>query len=159
MTTVTYRDGIMAADSRAFSGDRSPIGFKDKVHRLADGTLVGISTTVVGADKALVHWVEKGRLPAATDKLDNFMVLMVKPNGQVFYARDQLLWTGPLSAPFYAIGSGGDYALGALSMGATAVQAVEKAIQMDPWSGGDIVTRTICDPGGLSPGHLVCRQG
>jgi len=38
----------------------------------------------------------------------------------------------------YAIGGGGDYALGAMSMGASAEEAVKVAMLHDPYTGGDV---------------------
>lgn len=140
MTTIVYRDGVMAADSRAYAGDSSTIGMKTKIHRLDDGTLFGASSNAVGADGILRRWVEAGCLPAqASDmKPDTFEVLLVRPNGDVFYAHDNLGLTGPLTADFFAIGSGDKYAKGALRMGASAVKAVEVASLEDAWTGGPI---------------------
>ena len=33
MTTIAYRDGILAADTRGFSGASTPIGNKLKIHQ------------------------------------------------------------------------------------------------------------------------------
>ncbi len=140
MTTIAYRDGIMAADSRAYSGDKTPIGFKAKIHRLADGTLFGVSTTSVGGDQILRRWIEAGCPVVAGDALkpESFMALMVKPDGTVWYANNNLEWSGPLLAEFWAIGSGEHFALGALAHGASAEEAVAAAIRLDPWSDGEI---------------------
>lgn len=43
MTTVVYRDGVMAADSRAYAGYNTTLGSKSKIRKLADGTLLTIS--------------------------------------------------------------------------------------------------------------------
>lgn len=140
VTTIAYRDGVLAADSRAYSGDKVPIGSKVKIHRMDDGTLLGVSTTSVGGDALVRRWVAAGCAPVTSDMLkpDSFTALMIRPNGEVFYANDNLEWTGPLTGRFIAIGSGEQFALGALQMGATAVQAVEAAIALDPWSAGEI---------------------
>jgi ATP-dependent protease HslVU (ClpYQ) peptidase subunit len=140
MTTIVYRDGVMAADSRAYSGDKHPIGAKTKIHRLGDGTLFGCSSSNVGADSILRRWVESGcQPPQGSDlKPDSFELLIVRKSGDVFYAHDNLDLTGPLTAEFHSIGSGNQYAMGALSMGADAVRAVEIAAQCDVWTGGPI---------------------
>jgi ATP-dependent protease HslVU (ClpYQ) peptidase subunit len=41
---------------------------------------------------------------------------------------------------FYAIGSGGPYAMGAMAMGATPEEAVAIASRFDPGTGGDVET-------------------
>ena len=140
MTTIVYRGGVLAADSRAYSGDRVPIGSKRKIHRLDDGTLLGVSTTSVGGDALVRRWVEAGCPTATGDTLkpENFSALMIRPNGEVFFANNNLDWSGPLSGDMFAIGSGDQFALGAMQVGATAAEAVAAAIRLDPWSDGEI---------------------
>lgn len=48
MTTIAYRNGVMAADTRAYSGGKLPIGTKTKIERLEDGTLLGVSSITPG---------------------------------------------------------------------------------------------------------------
>lgn len=140
MTTIAYRSGVMAADTRAYSGDKVPIGWKRKIHCLADGTLLGVSTTSVGGDALVRRWVEAGCAEPTNDSLkpESFSALMVRPNGEVFYACNNLEWSGPLTAEFLAIGSGDQFALGAMAAGASAVKAIAIAIELDPWSAGEI---------------------
>lgn len=140
MTTIAYRDGVLAADRRAYSGGKSPIGLKTKVERLKDGSLLGVSSTVVGASTQIRDWVERGcPLPAPDDlQPESFELLLIRPSGEVFYACNAPTLTGPLEAAFLAVGSGSDYALGAMSMGASAVEAVEVAASHDPWTGGGV---------------------
>jgi ATP-dependent protease HslVU (ClpYQ) peptidase subunit len=137
MTTIAYRAGVIAADSRAWSGDKMPIGNKQKIRRLADGSLLGISTNIPGFAEALWKWIEAGRVyndaPKANREM-NFEILLVDPEGQVFYANDEFHLTGPLEAQFFAIGSGAQYALGAMRHGADAEAAVECGCALDVWS-------------------------
>lgn len=140
MTTIVYRNGVLAGDRRAYSGEKTPIGSKRKVHRLEDGTLFGCSSSNVGADALIKRWIAKGCPPPEGGEPipDHFQVLIVRPNGEVFYAKNNLDLSGPLEAPFFAIGSGEAFALGALEMGASAVQAVEIACRLDPWTGNGV---------------------
>jgi ATP-dependent protease HslVU (ClpYQ) peptidase subunit len=138
MTTITYRDGVMAADSRAYSGNKVPIGEKIKLRRLDDGTLIGASTSTCGAAGWVLDWVEAGcpAVAGGTELLpDKFDVIVVRPDGSVFYGSDTPVLTGPLDAPYLAAGSGQEYALGAMAHGATAVEAVRAACLLDVWSG------------------------
>lgn len=136
MTTIAYRDGVMAGDSRGYSSSRYPIGSKVKVERLPDGTLLGASSTIPGgAETARAWWNARQtddhhdiELPAS------FTLLIVKPNGEVYYVNDTHHVAGPLRGEFFAIGSGGEYAQGAMQMGATAVEALRAACKLDPWS-------------------------
>ncbi len=137
MTTVVYRDGIMVADSRAYGGDKVPIGEKVKIRRLADGTLIGATSTIVGGSGWAMDWYEQGcpAPPGGSVNLPaSFTLLAVKPNGDGYMANDQPALTGPLRAPFFAIGSGEGYALGAMAHGANAVQAVAVSCDLDVWS-------------------------
>lgn len=140
MTTIAYRAGVMAADTRAYSGDKVPIGFKTKIHRLSDGSLFGCSSSSVGADGLLRRWVDGGCQPCKSDDLkpDGFQLLLIRPSGDVFYAKDNMELTGPLSAAYFAIGSGDQFALGAMAVGASAKKAIEAAATLDPWTGGEI---------------------
>lgn len=142
----------MAADSRAFSGHSSPIGAKCKVSEV-DGYLVGVSTEQPGGTEALLEWVSKAK-PWRSHKIivekptflgDSFTVLVVTPEGEAYLAHDGLLFSGPLSADYFAIGSGSTYAMGALEAGATAFTAVRIAARLDPWTSG--------------PYHLINHEG
>lgn len=139
MSVVVYRDGVMASDSRAYSGHVAPIGAKKKIHRLADGSLVGITSNHVGLPDRLLQWLKAG---ARDDDLmpadPQFSMLHVKPDGQVFYYWDSYMPTGPLEAEFFAIGSGEKYALGAMTAGCDAVNAAHVAIEHDIWCGGPV---------------------
>lgn len=145
MTTIAYRDGKLAGDSRAYGGDKAPFGQKTKIHRLDDGTLFGASSNSVGADGLVRRWIEAGCPPPESSTLmpETFEVLLVRPSGDLFFARNNLELSGPIRAPFVAIGSGNQYALGAMSMGATAAQAVEAAIDLDVWTGGEITVLSL----------------
>lgn len=143
MTTIAFRAGMLAADSRAWSGDKTPIGSKQKIRELADGSLIGISTNIPGYAEALWKWVEAGRVFADAPKSNretNFEILLVDPEGQVFYANDEFHFTGPLTDEFFAIGSGGHYALGAMRHGASALEAVECGCALDVWSSHPVYT-------------------
>lgn len=145
MTTIAYRDGVMAADSKAYGGlyKNSP-GEKAKLHRIALGDLagwiVGISTNNVGGDKLLIAWLEAGApLPASDSvKPDQFQILALSLAGELFLANDNLSLSGPIRSDFYAIGSGDDFAMGALAMGADAAEAVRVASLFDRHTGGEI---------------------
>lgn len=138
MTTIVYRDGIMAADSRAYTGSRTPIGTKTKIRHLEDGTLVGVSSSIPGGGEAVLDWYLNGK-PESVDLPGSFTLLVVTANGQAFFARDTAFVSGPIDAPYFAIGSGEEYALGALSMGASAVDAVRAGVKHDVWSGFPIL--------------------
>lgn len=139
MTTIAYRDGVMAADSRAYTGNRAPIGRKTKVRRLLDGTLIGCSSLIPGQSEAAINWFENGADASDPPPGDcKTAILAVRPGGEVFFSSDSWFLSGPLHGEFFAIGSGNEYALGAMAMGASAERAVELACELDIWSAAPI---------------------
>ncbi|MGV1754861.1 hypothetical protein [Agrobacterium sp. CG674] len=135
MSTVVYSNGVMAADTRAYSGNGHPIGNKMKIRRLTDGSLVGVTTNVVGFSEAFMAYMETkddNDLPGCEFAFD---ALHVKPDGRVFLYCDSLSPAGPLIGEHFTIGSGRKYALGALTSGLDSVRAVEVAAQLDQFSG------------------------
>lgn len=143
MSVVVYRDGVLAADSKAYGGkyQTSP-GLKRKVHRLPDGTRVGVTTCVIGMAERFVQWMEAGADPEGwgADPKPDLRAIIVRPDGQVFLCDDGLHFSGPIETSRYAIGSGAEFALGAMSMGADAVRAVEVACEHDFHSGGPVIS-------------------
>ena len=140
MSVVVYSNGVMAADSRAYggSGEGSP-GEKRKVHRLQDGSAVGVVTAVLGDAERFVAWLNAGANPSDWQgEPPDLRALLVRPGGATFLYESSLYPSGPIDCRQYAIGSGAPYAKGALSMGADAVQAVHVAIAHDSHSGGRV---------------------
>lgn len=142
MSIVVYKDGILAADTRAYGGrgQTSP-GQKAKIHRLEDGTRVGIVSAVLGEPEKFLAWMKEGadRTKWTGDKPD-LRALIIHPNGEVFLADDSIWFSGPIECATYAIGSGGDFALGAMAMGASAKQAVYVACDLDVHCGAPVQT-------------------
>lgn len=147
MTTIAYKDGVMAADTLVSNGD-ARMGFIDKIGKVPEaipgvfgnaegraffGALYG--TTGAFRDIAKVNrWAcQHGLNEANAPKIDcDTTILMISADGQAF----QWEGDGPWS-PFrmidgcIAIGSGAPEARGALLAGATALQAVEIAAKLD----------------------------
>lgn len=140
MTTIVYRNGFLAADTRAYSGDKPPIGQKTKIFRNdAKQLACGTSSSVVGIGEHFWKWlngqISDERFNAIFDNNEEkrFTALVIE-KGRVFLYDDSIFPTGPLTADYFAIGSGEEYALGALEMGASAEQAVRVACKHDIWS-------------------------
>lgn len=145
MSVVVYCRGVLAADSKAYGGkyQTSP-GAKRKAHRLSDGTRVGVVSSTIGMPERFVAWLDAGADPKEWGEgSPDVRAIIVRPNGDVFLADEGLHFSGPIDCEFYAIGSGSDYAMGALAMGANANRAVEIAAQFDPHCGAPV---TILQP-------------
>lgn len=133
MTTIIYTDGVMYADSRAYSGGKQPVGRKHKLHRLKDGSIVGVSCAKVGEAERFVAWLNANNCAFDPTKNEPFDVqaLLVRQNGEVFYLNDSGYPSGPLIGEHFVIGSGEEYAMGALKAGANPRMAIGIAAECD----------------------------
>lgn len=134
MTTIAW-DGTTVAADRQISYHCAPAL---KIMRLRDGSVVGASGEDYGRILSIFDALNSGAYPDSADVQTT--ILHVHPNGTatLWLTRGKPI---PVSAPF-AIGSGADYAMGAMSMGAFASHAVEIASRFDPSTGAgvDVVT-------------------
>lgn len=136
MSVVTYRDNMMVADSRAYSGSHRPIGNKLKLAALDDGSVVGVVSGTVGLTEAIIKWIKSPDTEDfPSDGETSFDALVVNPQGEATFYSDTPYPSGPLKADYFAIGTGASYALGAMAHGATAAQACAIAARHDPLSG------------------------
>jgi ATP-dependent protease HslVU (ClpYQ) peptidase subunit len=140
VTTIAWDGSELCADSRASSGSRSVS--VTKIARLKDGSLFGFAGTAAAMLKVR-RWFDAGADPDAKPKFrGDIDVLVIRPDGvAVEYERtlDPLV----LKDRVAAIGSGGEYAIGAMEWGATAYQAVEAACRRDPYSAPPIDRLTL----------------
>lgn len=129
MTTIAYKDGVMAADTQETTGDvfnRAP-----KLVRLSCGGVAGASGESVMCQRAL-NWLAAPKKGGKAPKLVDCTVLVAYADGRKGVYQDKL-WT---LLPFHdcmAIGSGSQAALGAMNRyKASAIEAVECAAAVDP---------------------------
>lgn len=139
MSVIVYHDGVMAADTRAYSGSSHPVGNKMKIHRLADGSLLGLSSSTPGLPEEFKAWLERGadREDYAPAEVD-IEALLIAPDGKAYLYTDSYFRCGPLIGDTFTIGSGKKYALGAIKAGCDAEEAVHVAIACDPFCGGPV---------------------
>ena len=132
MTTIAYKDGVLAADS-ATSGDGIVVGHRRKIERIR-GQLVGAAGPIEEAE-AFREWLKRGgRDKDRPEGLeDEFAGIVVERDGRVVEYGKRLIPFG-YEAPFYAIGSGAAIATGAMAAGSTATEAVKIACRFDHYS-------------------------
>lgn len=128
MTTVAYKDGVMAADSQATCDFHTRVR---KIRRMQDGTLIG-GCGSTKACHAVLEWLAAGQ-EGKPPKMAGAWFIVVPPNGKVYYAEEQ--WPPfPVNSSFGAIGSGASVAVGAMEAGASALQAVKIAAKHDGYT-------------------------
>lgn len=128
MTTIAYRDNIMAGDT-AMTDRGTYCGQYRKIYEMR-GALLGVCGCL-GEVAKLRDWFIAGTDTAPPEfTSDDSEALLVHLSGRVE-------WIGhpgrrmDITGDFHAIGSGFRLALGAMSAGATAEQAVEIACDLD----------------------------
>lgn len=149
MTTIAYKDGTLAADSRVTvdseaGGSRNFLCDKlfRKIVPVGDSMEEVIIATAGESFSGMVFvdWYGSGQPPP--DNLivgeADFTVLVLTQAGLFEYDR----WCRGIEVKdkFYAVGSGTKVALGAMAMGASAKRAVEIACEFDPYTAPPVLT-------------------
>lgn len=146
MTTIAYKDGILAADSLCTNDHGVREGTNSKIFTLRDKSIIGIA-----GDPCLgllfIKRLESGPKmvnepwpPFPLGKRDG-SAIHVFPDGRViqyFNIAEPDAFAASVEAPFFACGSGQDLAKGAMAYGADAIEAVKVAIRLDSNSGGPV---------------------
>ncbi|WP_460528124.1 hypothetical protein [Chitinimonas naiadis] len=143
MTTIAWDGKTVAADTQANnSGLRSRT---KKLFRLSDGRTYGF-TGEIQDGRVVYSWLDSGQPEPKPVVSSGFVALLICPDGHAYTMEDKLVLL-PVLEPFRAIGSGRNFAMGALAVGADAVRAVAAAISLDVYSGGEIETLTVVQTG------------
>jgi hypothetical protein len=148
MTVVAFKDGIMASDSMCIVDD-TRAGYTKKIYSLCSGVL-GVTGRVYACEIFAAWFTD---FNGSGVKIRN-MGEHVSPFPEVLTEGDfvGLLWDddeglvriyddatfSKVPRGFDAIGSGGDFALGAMAAGASADEAVRAAMSLDIYSGGSV---------------------
>lgn len=143
MTTIAYKDGMMAGDTKINGGKIDTFAFMKKVIKI-DGCLIGATGNI-----DIIQWFFKNfrgswvtRNYVSTHSLnlngkdDVFEALVVTPKKKIFLFEEKMFPVEVGTVGYIAIGSGADVATGALYMGASPLQAVAAAIRHDIYTGG-----------------------
>lgn len=128
MTTIlaSLKHRVMVADSYVTGG----VGARSRKIFEVDGKLVGVAGHMMHALK-FVEWLRHGTpINPVYDKEDATFDAIVMEAGFLTYY-DNELTPLVLQDQIYAIGSGADFALGAIDAGATPKRAVEIAAERD----------------------------
>lgn len=148
MSTVVYRDGVVAADSLMVQGSikcpegmaKIVIGTTHPVIYAMAGHTAALSATVRLIETMPVAPWDGGDYPAKPPLDNNCELAIFHRDGRIVSIEADGLWFEPAAVPFMALGSGAKAALGALHMGADAAQAVTVACAVDAYTGGPVTT-------------------
>lgn len=141
MTTIAYRAGVMVGDGReTMQNDEHSSWYKlrdncVKIYRLPDGSLFGGAHG--SEDIERLYLALKNGHPAP--KLEDVAGLHIDRRGRMWIYEGNI-WQSLKGFKFYAIGSGAIMATAAMMAGASALEAVKIACQLDLWSGGKLTT-------------------
>jgi ATP-dependent protease HslVU (ClpYQ) peptidase subunit len=156
VTTIAYRNGIVAADSRVTTDSEAGGSRAFKCVKLfrkevrINGITVPVILAAAGEAFSGELFVEKFNGESVDDVTrDNFImgdadftVLIITELNEIFEV-DKWCHMVPVDEEFYAIGSGAKAALGAMHMGASAKRAVEIACKIDPFTAEPVVTMSL----------------
>jgi 20S proteasome alpha/beta subunit len=140
MTTIAYKDGIIAYDSRETLGTTIVDDDCDKC-QARDGVLffcTGSSPDFEALLAAYFGEVSSVVIEAGGVALDKGALWLLGYSETTGFWKDRLRMDNP-----WSVGSGSPHALTAMDMGASAYQAVEMAMKRDTGTGGTIRTFTI----------------
>lgn len=137
-TIIASREG-MACDSQC-SGDGMANCSVQKVWRIGDGLVgvVGAYSLAVMFIRHLKAWEETGEWPEHKPDMEGVAALMLSPDG--IYRFDQSAYPWKIEDKAYALGTGGQAALGAFYAGASLRDCVKIAAKLDTGTGGRIKT-------------------
>ena len=148
MSTVVYKDGVMAFDSR--------MGLNDMIMHgvLKAGRTKKYLYGYAGRAShmtPLYDWVRECEAekdmpsPEFFYRKNDSLISVGDVGTCMLISASGTIWevtteghTIPIPRAFHAIGNGYEYAFGAMAMGASAVEAVEVASQYDAFTGGEI---------------------
>lgn len=135
MSVVSYKDGVLASDSRLMSD----VILSDKTRKIFEnqGMLLGVSGEWDKCVKG-ISWFKDGADLSDIPEED-FQGLLVIPT----FPKEKIYLIGfgyalEIDEPFFSIGSGSSVALGAMYAGASAPGSVLAAIKFQNGCGGEV---------------------
>lgn len=135
MTTIAYKDGVIAYDSQISRGDVIVYDDYDKC-LIRDGVrffCAGATADFPALIDAYFGVRPAGPVEVSAMVLDGDSLMLVAVDDKTGIWKTQIMRDQP-----YAIGSGMSFAFAAMDMGASAVRAVEAAAKRDTGTGGTI---------------------
>jgi ATP-dependent protease HslVU (ClpYQ) peptidase subunit len=142
MTTIIYKDGTVAFDSLVTRGNARAGIDSNKARKFKFGTyefIIGAAGIAVTCEK-LFAWAETNFDPEKKpqeESLDNLDAFIIDNKNKLRLMNGNFV-SFEIKSKTFAVGSGSDFALGAMEAGASAIEALKVAIKYDTNSGGPI---------------------
>lgn len=138
MTTIAYRNGIIAADGLATRNGIVVETKARKIRRLANGDIVGLTGDACFLE-SFIEW----HLDRSKDRFDLGESSGIVLNSSGLFEYEIKCDFSQVHDEFAAWGSGFAIAIAAMTMGASAVEAVELAAKLDIKTGGEIISLSL----------------
>lgn len=138
MTTIAYRDGVLAADTQVTFGAIK--GYGRKLHKLNDGSILAFSGSVDDEQAILSYY--NGELKKKPHLGKKFEFILIDSTGTPFYCINDFCQI-PIEDRWHACGEGWQIAIAAMHIGLSAKDAVEVAGDLNPNTNKYIDTYTI----------------
>lgn len=132
MTTIAVKGLTMAVDSLVTRGDMK-CGFTQKwraVPKAHGGGYVAAGGPLPAVEKFFANFPD--------DAHEDVRGIHLKDGGEIVLYDDGATIKGLSGLGYYVVGSGSDFAAGAMEVGADAVKAVEAACALDVSTGGKV---------------------
>lgn len=138
MTTIAWDGHTLASDSQATKNSVPMYGVQ-KIYRLDDALIAGAGDWS-DVQKFVDWWKHKASAIDYPDTSDHFEAIVVTKDGAFTYG--DCKFGLAITKPSYAIGSGEQAAMALMARGASAVEAVRGAMELDVYTGGDVVSQS-----------------
>lgn len=135
MTIICAKDGVIAADGSVWM-DELTFSTRKKIRQLGDGALVGAAGDAEYADAFMLWKQGKCGKPDVPPDDSNFAAIEINKEGIFQYAGNYTRFSD--IAPFAAIGSHAEFAMGLMDAGMSAEQAVWRCIERGAWARGPV---------------------
>jgi hypothetical protein len=147
MTTVTFKDGVLAADRRTAAeipdgtSDPDRIIYDNSARKISrveciDGTVRFVAVSGVASYLGQVsRWVSGGMLGEHPAPGESTAIIFSSP-GRLLVVTDEGIEEFDIAD--FAISSGAAFALGAMSAGASAIEAIKIAAKYDAYTGSHV---------------------
>lgn len=137
MTVIAVRDGIIACDSRwSLSGSLMSDNNIKLITYESSGFVLGADS--MNANAAIMKWMRTKYDVQQRLELNATIIGLHYEHLSKIYFMDYNYNLTAHDIEFYAIGTGGQFAMGAMAHGASATEAVEAACDHDNFSAGPI---------------------